>query len=96
MVEYKSVNATGINHLVDLITAKYSQMPAKHAMLVGISGIDASGKGYVTAKLAEELTGKFNIVSDRLGRIQLISYTLQIVARHELIRNRQNRKQVPF
>lgn len=30
-------------------------------MLVGISGIDASGKGYVTAKLADALTRKFKL-----------------------------------
>lgn len=32
-------------------------MPAKQSLLVGISGIDASGKGFVTAKLLEKLKG---------------------------------------
>ena len=30
-------------------------MPAEHTMLVGISGIDASGKGYVAEKVAKKL-----------------------------------------
>jgi len=37
-------------------------MSAERGLLVGISGIDASGKGYVTAKLAEQIGRKgFNV-----------------------------------
>ena len=37
-----------IDRVAKTIIGKYSEVPAKHSMLVGISGIDASGKGYVT------------------------------------------------
>ncbi|CAN5553997.1 hypothetical protein BH10ACI1_BH10ACI1_28550 [soil metagenome] len=33
-------------------------MPSKRSLLIGISGIDASGKGFITAKITEELERK--------------------------------------
>ena len=44
---------TDLNKLIKLILTK--QMPAERSLLVGISGIDAGGKGFITAKLAAEL-----------------------------------------
>lgn len=38
-----------------MILAKRREAPTERSLLVGISGIDASGKGFVTAKLVEEL-----------------------------------------
>jgi uridine kinase len=37
------------------------QMPAEHALLAGISGIDASGKGHITQQLAELLIPSLNV-----------------------------------
>ena len=37
------------------------EMPNEQAMLVGISGIDASGKGFVSSKLADELAGHLKV-----------------------------------
>ena len=44
-----------IDQAAKTIIGKYLEMPAKHSMLVGISGIDASGRGYVTRRLSREL-----------------------------------------
>lgn len=43
--------------LIEPILRKRKQIPADQSLLVGISGIDASGKGFVTAKTAEKLKG---------------------------------------
>jgi uridine kinase len=45
----------------DRIFAMRNQMPAEHALLAGISGIDASGKGYITHQLAELLRPSLNV-----------------------------------
>lgn len=45
-----------MNEIVDHILSK--EMPAERSLLVGISGIDASGKGFITAQVAEELRKK--------------------------------------
>ncbi len=37
------------------------EMPNEQTMLVGISGIDASGKGFVTSKLADALASRLNV-----------------------------------
>ncbi|MCC7307531.1 MAG: uridine kinase [Acidobacteria bacterium] len=47
-----------IADLTQAIDGKRSEVPAERSMLVGISGIDASGKGYVTAKLAEQIKNR--------------------------------------
>lgn len=52
MVEPRS----NIIDLAGLIEETRKQMPAGLAMLAGISGIDASGKGYISADLHAELT----------------------------------------
>ncbi len=46
-----------IGKLAETIIEKRSEMPCAHAILVGISGIDASGKGFITAKIAKNLSG---------------------------------------
>jgi hypothetical protein len=42
-----------VTRVVDTITRKRGAVVSDRAMLVGISGIDASGKGFITAKIAE-------------------------------------------
>jgi uridine kinase len=44
-------------HIIDL----REQMPAEHALLAGISGIDASGKGHITYRLAELLSPSLSV-----------------------------------
>lgn len=44
-------------NIAEAILSKRSEVPTERAMLVGISGIDGSGKGHITAKIAAELTG---------------------------------------
>lgn len=44
-----------IEELASTLIDRRSEMPAEHAMLAGISGIDASGKGYVASKLRSTL-----------------------------------------
>jgi uridine kinase len=43
--------------IAEILKAR-SRVPATRALVVGISGIDASGKGFVSAKLADELRAK--------------------------------------
>ncbi len=38
-----------------------NEMPAEQSLLVGISGIDACGKGYISSRLAESLSANFNL-----------------------------------
>jgi uridine kinase len=40
---------------IDGIVAQRAKTPANSAVLVGISGIDASGKGFITEKIAQRL-----------------------------------------
>ncbi len=40
---------------IDGIVAQRAKTPANRAVLVGISGIDASGKGFITEKIAQRL-----------------------------------------
>jgi uridine kinase len=48
--------------IIEIILTKRQKMPAERSLLVGISGIDASGKGFVTTKLAEQIRQKgFNV-----------------------------------
>lgn len=48
--------------LIEPILYKRREVSPKKSVLVGISGIDASGKGFIAAKLAERLENKgFNI-----------------------------------
>lgn len=44
-----------LKEIVSRILAKREEVPIEQSLLVGISGFDASGKGFVTAKLIEEL-----------------------------------------
>jgi uridine kinase len=47
-----------LNELETEIVARRHALAANHALLVGISGIDASGKGFIAAKLAQRLRAK--------------------------------------
>jgi uridine kinase len=48
--------------IVEIILTKYKEMPTERSLLAGISGIDASGKGYITAKLADKIRREgFNV-----------------------------------
>jgi uridine kinase len=48
--------------IVEIILTKYEEMPTERSLLAGISGIDASGKGYITAKLADKIRREgFNV-----------------------------------
>jgi uridine kinase len=44
--------------IIEPILAKHEKMPRNQSLLVGISGIDASGKGFITAKLAEAIESR--------------------------------------
>jgi len=50
-----------LKDLPAIIREKRRNMPAEQALLAGISGIDASGKGYVTGQLAELLRPALNV-----------------------------------
>ena len=43
------------NQFIFAILARRRELPAQRALLVGVSGIDASGKGFLTAKAATRL-----------------------------------------
>jgi uridine kinase len=57
--------------LLTPIVARRKEIPAERAVLVGISGIDASGKGFVAAKVADSL-GKAAGISDPGYNVALI------------------------
>src|SRR5947208_11427332 len=44
-----------LDFLTSKIVAKRAERSAEHAVLVGISGIDAGGKGFITEKIAQRL-----------------------------------------
>jgi len=44
-----------VRDLVKLVREKRSSIPPARSMLVAVSGIDGSGKGYITAKIVSEL-----------------------------------------
>lgn len=44
-----------MDELLSHILAKRNEVPIEQSLLVGISGVDASGKGFVTVKLAKEI-----------------------------------------
>jgi len=46
---------TDINTIVTAILLKRKRTPLHRSMLVGISGIDGSGKGYLTGKIVAKL-----------------------------------------
>jgi uridine kinase len=47
-----------MNDLVNLILSKQKEMPSNQCLLVGISGIDASGKGFITSGLTDKIERK--------------------------------------
>lgn len=44
-----------VEQIADRILKMRSEVPVKRSLLAGISGIDASGKGYVAARIRDEL-----------------------------------------
>src|SRR4051794_9136929 len=52
---------TDLNSIAERITDLHNKLPAEQALLAGISGIDASGKGYVTRELAKLLKPSLNV-----------------------------------
>ena len=44
-----------LDHLISAIVAHRKRISRQRALLVGISGIDGSGKGFVAAKIADSL-----------------------------------------
>ena len=49
---------SNIQYLVEKICDTRQQVPAQRSILVAISGIDGSGKGYITTKIADSLKTK--------------------------------------
>ena len=50
--------------IIEAILAKREKVPIEQTLLVGISGIDAGGKGFITAKLAEKIRRDgFNVIN---------------------------------
>lgn len=47
-----------VDRAVDAILARYRVGTGSYALLAGVSGIDASGKGYVTARIVAELEAR--------------------------------------
>jgi uridine kinase len=48
-------NASDLRPVVEAILVRRSAIPVARALLVAVSGIDGSGKGYITARLVAEL-----------------------------------------
>ncbi len=46
---------TGIDEVVDRIIERRGGVPGEHSLLVGISGIDGSGKGYIAGQIEAHL-----------------------------------------
>lgn len=50
--------------LIEIILEKQKRIHLKSSLLVGISGIDASGKGFITARLADKIRRRgFNVAN---------------------------------
>lgn len=47
-----------VSSIIESITNSINEMTSDQALLVGVSGIDASGKGYVTKKVGKRLTDR--------------------------------------
>jgi uridine kinase len=60
-----------LENLLTAILVRRKEIPADRALLVGISGIDASGKGFAAAKVADSL-GKGAGISDPGYNVALI------------------------
>ena len=58
--------------LIAAIVARRKQIPKERALLVGISGIDASGKGFVTRRVAESLGARTAAISDPGNNLAVI------------------------
>jgi uridine kinase len=55
IAEPAAKRADQLGLFIAAIAAKRAEVPANRALLVGISGIDASGKGFITQKIANRL-----------------------------------------
>ena len=51
----------GMDQLIKMIVAKRREIEPSRPVLVGISGIDGSGKGYMTSKLSDALASSVNV-----------------------------------
>ena len=58
--------------LIAAIVARRKQISKERALLVGISGIDASGKGFVTRRVAESLGAGTAAISDPGNNLAVI------------------------
>ena len=47
-----------MNEIIKRILLKQKEMPKERSLLVGISGVDGSGKGFITSKLTKKLQAK--------------------------------------
>ena len=69
--------APKVNDLVTMIQEKRSRFESARSLLVAISGIDGSGKGYVTEKITTEINRQglnaiaINIDPDTVGESNL-------------------------
>jgi uridine kinase len=61
-----------LERVISAIVARRKQIPAERALLVGISGVDASGKGFVAARIAQSLGEEAAGVDARGYNIALI------------------------
>src|SRR5262245_18546582 len=52
----------GLEQTIELIVAEREQVPACRSLLVGLSGIDGSGKGYLARQLLIALRGRASSV----------------------------------
>jgi uridine kinase len=50
-----------LDQVKEHILAMRNKMPVQRAMLTGISGIDAAGKGYIASQLANRLSGELKV-----------------------------------
>ncbi len=72
--------------VIPAIIEKRKALSPQHALLVGISGIDASGKGFVTTRIAESLQKrgiKLAVISaDRWLNLPHVRFHQQDLAKH--------------
>jgi uridine kinase len=72
--------------VISAIIERRKTLSPQHALLVGISGIDASGKGFVTARIAESLQNrgiKLAVINvDGWLNLPHVRFHLQDPARH--------------
>ncbi len=64
---------------LEIVLDKHQEMSAKQSLLAGISGIDASGKGFIAAKLADKIRRKrFILRPTRAAKIRRSYFSQRI------------------